>query len=49
MKILIADDHADLRRLVRMTLDTGHLHFLDAGDGITALRLAQRELPGLLE
>ncbi|MBO9534415.1 MAG: response regulator [Solirubrobacteraceae bacterium] len=46
--ILIADDEAALRMLVRATLDTGHLSILEASDGETALRLAREARPDLI-
>ena len=46
--ILIADDEAALRMLVRATLDTGHLRILEASDGEEALRLAREEQPDLV-
>ena len=47
-KVLIADDQANLRQLVRLTLETGHFEILEAPDGQTALELARVEQPDLL-
>ncbi len=41
--ILIVDDHADIRRLLRMTLEFEDYEIFEAGDGEAALRfLAER-------
>jgi two-component system phosphate regulon response regulator PhoB len=46
--ILIADDEAPLRALVRATLDTGRLRILEAVDGEEALTLTRTEQPDLI-
>lgn len=45
--ILIADDEAALRSLVRATLETGRFEILEAADGDEALALATEHLPDL--
>lgn len=47
-KILIVDDHADIRRLIRMTLEFESHDIYEAEDGATALRLAQTLKPDLV-
>jgi DNA-binding response OmpR family regulator len=47
-KVLIADDHPNLRQLVRLTLDSGRFDILEAPDGDAALSLARTERPDLL-
>lgn len=46
--ILIADDEASLRALVRVTLDSGRLRIIEAVDGDEALELARSEHPDLV-
>jgi DNA-binding response OmpR family regulator len=46
--ILLADDEANLRLLVRITLDDPGYCILEAADGTSALELAQKERPDLL-
>src|ERR671925_1415807 len=46
--ILLADDEANLRILVRITLDDPEYCLLEAADGTTALELARKERPDLL-
>lgn len=46
--ILIADDEAALRALVRVTLDTGRFAIIEATDGVEALRLARETKPDLV-
>ncbi|MDD5296138.1 MAG: response regulator [Rhodocyclaceae bacterium] len=46
-KVLIVDDHADIRRLVRLTLGKSYEVF-EAEDGVTALETAQRERPAVV-
>ncbi len=46
--ILLADDEAHLRTLVRTTLDDPAYRILEAADGISALELARKEHPDLL-
>jgi two-component system phosphate regulon response regulator PhoB len=47
-KILIAEDDASVRSLIRMTLDSGQTEILEVEDGRAALEVAQRELPELI-
>ena len=46
--ILLADDEANLRTLVRATLDDPQYRILEAGDGPEALELARKEHPDLV-
>lgn len=46
-KILIVDDHADIRRLIRITLGNAYQIF-EAEDGETGLEVARREKPDLV-
>jgi two-component system phosphate regulon response regulator PhoB len=46
--ILIADDEAHLRLLVRKTLEEDDFHLLEAQDGKSALELALTEHPDLV-
>lgn len=48
MKILIADDDADLRALIGFTLTQGGFEVCSAEDGAGALQLFERENPSLL-
>ena len=47
-KVLIADDEPNLRRLIRLTLETGRFEILEAPDGDVALEIARRERPDLV-
>ena len=47
-KVLIADDQANMRQLVRLTLETGRFQIFEAHDGDSALEVARREQPDLL-
>src|SRR4051812_47465926 len=47
-KILIADDKADVRALVEITLDVGDFKFIQADSGMKALEVARAELPDLI-
>ncbi len=47
-KILIVDDHADIRRLIRMTLEFEDYAIEEAADGESALRVAQTLQPDLV-
>jgi len=47
-KILIAEDDAIVRSLIRMTLDAGQTEILEVEDGTDALEVARRELPELI-
>jgi len=44
-KILIVEDHADIRRLIRMTLEVGDCHIVEASDAHSGWSLATRERP----
>ncbi len=46
--ILIADDEADLRLLLRETLDDERTEIVEAADGPAALEIARRRHPRLL-
>lgn len=46
-KILVVDDHADIRRLIRIALGSG-FEILEAEDGETALHLIQTQQPALV-
>jgi DNA-binding response OmpR family regulator len=47
-KVLIADDQANMRQLVRLTLETGRFQIFEAPDGDAALEVARREHPDLV-
>jgi len=47
-KILIVDDHADIRRLIRLTLEFAEYEIREAQDGEIALRMAQEVAPDLV-
>jgi DNA-binding response OmpR family regulator len=47
-KVLIADDQANMRQLVRLTLETGRFQIFEAPDGDSALAVARREQPDLV-
>jgi len=47
-KVLIADDQANLRQLVRLTLESGRFDILEAPDGDAALEVARTEQPDLV-
>ena len=47
-KVLIADDQANMRQLVRLTLETGRFDIFEASDGDSALDVARREQPDLV-
>lgn len=46
-KILLVDDHSDIRRLVRITLGK-NFEIFEAEDGVTALDIARRHKPDLV-
>ena len=48
MKVLVAEDEKDIRRLVVFTLERAGYEVLEAGDGREALRLATENLPHLI-
>lgn len=43
-KILIVDDHPDIRQLIRLTLGNSY-EIYEAGDGVTAVKLAREHKP----
>lgn len=47
-KILIVEDHADIRRLIRMTLEFEALEIHEAGDAATGWDMARALQPDLL-
>jgi two-component system, OmpR family, phosphate regulon response regulator PhoB len=47
-KLLIADDEAGIRRLVRMTLDSDEYEIIEASNGNEALELARQHKPALM-
>ncbi len=46
-KVLLVDDHSDIRRLVRITLGKD-FEVLEASDGATALEIVRRQRPALV-
>ena len=46
-KVLLVDDHSDIRRLVRITLGKA-FEVLEAEDGATALEIVRRQKPDLV-
>ena len=47
-KILIVDDHADIRKLIRMTLEFEDYELLEAANGATAVSMVQELRPDLV-
>lgn len=47
-KILIVDDHADIRRLIRMTLEFEDYEVREAAEGEAALQMAREFRPDLV-
>lgn len=47
-KILIVDDHADIRRLIRLTLEFERYDIVEAADGPSALALAASTRPDVV-
>ena len=47
-KILIAEDEASVRSLIRLTLDSGQTEIFEVEDGVSAIEVALRELPELV-
>jgi CheY-like chemotaxis protein len=47
-RVLIVDDHPDLRKLVRMTLDLDEYEMHEASNGELALKLAQQLRPQII-
>lgn len=46
-KILLVDDHSDIRQLMRLTLGRG-FEILEAEDGVAALEVVRRQRPSLV-
>lgn len=46
-KILLVDDHSDIRRLIRITLGKSY-EVLEAEDGVTGVEIARRQKPDLV-
>lgn len=46
-KILLVDDHSDIRRLIRITLGKA-FEVIEAEDGVTGLELARQQKPDLV-
>lgn len=47
-KVLIVEDHADIRRLIRMTLEFEQHQIFEAGNGERGLALAGAERPDVM-
>lgn len=47
-KILMIEDHADIRRLIRLTLEIENFEIAEAGDGSSGAVLAQSFKPDLV-
>lgn len=47
-KILIADDEAEIRSLLRLYLENEHYQVIEAEDGVQALELLKKEQPAPL-
>jgi DNA-binding response OmpR family regulator len=47
-KILLVEDHADIRRLIRMTLEFEAMEIQEAGDAAAGLALARQWRPDLV-
>ena len=47
-RILIVEDHADIRRLIRMTLEFEDFEIHEASDGAFGLSLARATLPDIV-
>lgn len=47
-KILIVEDHADIRRLIRMTLEFDDYEIFEATDGASGFAMAQQIEPDLV-
>lgn len=47
-KILLVEDHADIRRLIRMTLEFESVEIHEAADAVAGLALAQALRPDLV-
>jgi CheY-like chemotaxis protein len=46
-KILIVDDHSDIRKLIRITIGNAY-EVLEAEDGMTALQIVRHQRPALV-
>lgn len=46
-KILIVDDHSDIRKLIRITIGSAY-EVLEAEDGMTALNIVRSQQPSLV-
>jgi DNA-binding response OmpR family regulator len=46
-KVLLVDDHSDIRRLIRITLGKA-FDVLEAEDGVSGLEIARRQKPDLV-
>ncbi|MCX7670423.1 MAG: response regulator [Anaerolineae bacterium] len=47
-KILIVEDHADIRKLIRMTLEFENYEIHEAADGVFGLKMAQAIRPDMV-
>lgn len=47
-RVLVADDKADVRKLLRMTLDSGDFEVYEAGTGAGALEMIERARPAVM-
>lgn len=47
-KVLVAEDHEDTRDLLRTLLERRGVAVVEAGDGVEAVELAERERPDLI-
>jgi CheY-like chemotaxis protein len=47
-KILIVEDHADIRRLIRMTLEFDDYEILEAENGAKGMEMATKHAPDLV-
>lgn len=47
-KLLLIEDNADIRRLVRLTLDHDDVEIIEAADGTTGLAIALAERPDVV-
>ncbi len=46
--ILTIDDHEDIRRLIRLTLEYRHHQVLEAADGVRGLAMARQHRPDVI-
>lgn len=47
-KVLIVEDHADIRKLLRMTLEFDDFEIHEAADGATGLAMAREHVPDIV-